>query len=446
MRPVQRFLYWLYRVATGAGQWVRRRFTRAGMSLLGGVVVTGLMGLDVYGSVSYQAFLMLLCLLGVSLAWSWRFRLPFSAQRALPRFGTVGVPLTYSVRLSAQSSHPQKGLLLSEDLADARPSLEEFIALRVAAGRRPRSFHLARGISSWNLERAQVQEGQVGALDPGHEAEVRLRLTPRQRGCIRFTGLNLARPDPLGLFKALVRCPLPQSLLVLPRRYPLPPLALPGVMKYQPGGVAQASSVGESEEFVALRDYRRGDPLRRIHWRSWARAGRPIVKEYQDEFFVRHALILDTFSLHHRGEVFEEAVSVAASFACSLQTQESLLDLLFVGAKAYCFTSGRGLAHTDQMLEILASVQTCHDKPFQVLESLVLNHIGAVSGCVCVLVDWDESRRQLVGRLRQLGVPLKVLVVTDGTGPAPEPGPLREAPQDFHVLTAGRVAEGLARL
>src|SRR5262249_47616439 len=149
------------------------------------------------------------------------------------------------------------------------------------------------------------------------------------------------------------------SLLVLPKRYIIPPIALPGAMKYQQGGVALASAVGQSEEFMALREYRRGDPLRHIHWKSWARAGRPVVKEFQDEFFVRHALILDTFTTSARAEVFEEAVAVAASFACSLRSQESLLDLMFVGPQAFCFTTGRGLAHTDQMLEILAAVRIC---------------------------------------------------------------------------------------
>jgi uncharacterized protein (DUF58 family) len=57
-----------------------------------------------------------------------------------------------------------------------------------------------------------------------------------------------------------------------------------------------ASNIGQSEEFVSLREYRRGDPPRHIHWRSWAKAGKPIVKEFEDEFFVRHALVLDTFT------------------------------------------------------------------------------------------------------------------------------------------------------
>ncbi len=202
-----------------------------------------------------------------------------------------------------------------------------------------------------------MKEVAVPPLPPNGEAEVRVQVTPLRRGVLRYRGLTMARSDPLGLFRAVARFSLPGTSLILPKRYPLPPVALPGVMKYQEGGVALASHVGQSEEFVALRDYQRGDPVRHIHWRSWAKTGKPIVKEFADEFFVRHALVLDTFGDHPQGELFEEAVSVAASFACTIQTQESLLDLLFVGAEAYCFTAGRGLAHADQMLEILASVR-----------------------------------------------------------------------------------------
>jgi uncharacterized protein (DUF58 family) len=217
-------------------------------------------------------------------------------------------------------------------------------------------------------------------------------------------------------------------------------------MRYQEGGVALAASVGSSEEFVALREYRHGDPLRHIHWRSWAKAGKPIVKEFEDEFFVRHALVLDTFDDEPNSELLEEAVSVAASFACTVLTQESLLDLLFVGSQSYCFTAGRGLAHVDQMLEILASVENCADKDFGTLEQLVLNHISAVSGCVCVLQRWDEPRQRMVKKLRALGIPLLVLVVVRPGEKKPDAGPLRDEPENFHVLEIGQIEEQLACL
>jgi uncharacterized protein (DUF58 family) len=246
--------------------------------------------------------------------------------------------------------------------------------------------------------------------------------------------------------RALAKVPLPQTTLILPRRYRLPPVSFPGTLKYQDGGVALASRVGQSEEFVALRDYRHGDPLRHIHWRSWAKACKPVVKEFEDEFFVRHALVLDTFTEYPHSEFFEEAVSVAASFACAVQTQESLLDLLFVGPQSYCFTAGRGLAHTDQMLEILASVRACADQPFGALERLVLNHIAAVSGCICVLLDWDEQRRNFVEKIKQLNIPLLVLVIVGPGSSKLDPGPMRDEPTRFRVLELGQIEEGLARL
>jgi uncharacterized protein (DUF58 family) len=214
-------------------------------------------------------------------------------------------------------------------------------------------------------------------------------------------------------------------------------------MKYQEGGVAMASNIGRSDEFVSLREYRRGDPYRNIHWRSWAKTGKPIVKEFEDEFFVRHALILDTFIDDPRSEAFEEAVSVAASFACTLITQESLLDLLFVGPEAYSFTAGRGLAHADQMLEILAAVRVCPDEPFEKLDTLVVQHAGTVSGCICVFLAWDEPRRKLVQKLAAVGVPTMVLLVVE---PGSKPDLSREQFADIHILEAGKIEEGLAHL
>jgi uncharacterized protein (DUF58 family) len=274
-----------------------------------------------------------------------------------------------------------------------------------------------------------------------------MELLPLKRGPLRFVGLTVARPDPFGLFRGFVRVPVPQTIVILPKRYPLPPIALPGARQYQRGGVALASAIGESEEFVSLRDYRPGDPRRHIHWRSWARTGRPIVREFQDEFFVRHALILDTFAGPERAESFEEAISIAASFACTLDTQEALLDLMFVGAQAVCFTTGRGVGQAEQALEILASVRPCREKPFEALNDLVLRHASGVCGCICVFVDWDEPRRVLTHKLRAIGLPLLVLVVANATRAGElRSEPADEQPDNFHILEIGKIAGGLQAL
>jgi uncharacterized protein (DUF58 family) len=439
MKPIFKILYRLYRLFSWLRYRVPRRLTRPGLMVLGALIVAAIMGPDTDNNVAFQGFALLLFLLMMGACFSLFFKARFSATRLLPRFGTVGSPLRYSLRVRNLSSKTQSDLVLLENLADPRPSFEEWLAVQLADERHFRSFRFGQRRRMNPFKPATVKESAMPPARPGQEVEVQNELTPLRRGVLRFAGVALARPDPLGLFRAFCRVPLPQTVLVLPKRYPLPPIPLPGAMKYQQGGVALAANVGQSEEFVALRDYRHGDPLRHIHWRSWARAGKPVVKEFEDEFFVRHALVLDTFTDQPHTDLFEEAVSVAASFACTLQTQESLLDLLFVGPQSYCFTAGRGLAHADQMLEILASVRPCRNQPFRALEHLVLNHISVVSGCICVLLAWDDERRGFVEKLKALGVPVLVLVIVEpGRRKSLEPGT-----EWFRVLECGRIEEGL---
>ncbi|MBN2505350.1 MAG: DUF58 domain-containing protein [Verrucomicrobia bacterium] len=447
MMLVRRVVYFVYRGLSGVRDEGPRRLTRAGLGVLGGMGVSGLLSLNIAGSLSYQIFVVLGCLLGTAAVAARCYRMRFAAERQLPRLGTVGEPLAYTVVVWNRTARRQADLVLLENLEDPRPRFEEYVAVQRAEEKRTRSFRVSRRARRQGFELARIREAAVPELAPGVPTEVRMELVPLRRGCLRFAGVTLARPDPLGLVRGYAGLGLAQSLLVLPRRYELPPLALPGQRRYQQGGVALAASVGESEEFVALRDYRPGDPLRHIHWRSWAKAGQPIVKEFEDEFFVRHALFLDTFTDEPQSELFEEAVSVAASFACTLQTQESLLDLLLVGAEAYCFTSGRGVAHTEQMLEVLASVRPCRERAFGTLEQLVLSHLSVVSGCIGVLIGWDAARERFIRRLRDFGVPLLVLVVTEsGSGRAPGMALPPEEPGRFHVLEVGKVREGLARL
>ena len=447
MNPIWRILYSLYRMSSWLRFRMQRRFTQPGLVVMGALTATAMMGPDIENNVTYQAFTLLVFLLLVGIAFSWLFNARFSATRVLPRFGTVGCSFNYRLALKNIGSKSQTGLTLLENLADVRPAFQEWHSQQLAEAKRVKPFRVSQHRRTHPFKVASLKDASIPTALPNEEVEVSGELIPLRRGLLRFSGITIARPDPLGLVRAFATIPLPQSALILPRRYPVPRIALPGTMKYQERGVALASSVGQSEEFIGLRDYRHGDPLRHIHWRSWAKAGKPVVKEFEDEFFVRHALVLDTFTEHYHSEVFEEAVSVAASFACVIQTQESLLDLLFVGTQSYSFTSGRGLAHADQMLEILASVRPCSGQPFSALEHLVLNHLKVVSGCICILMAWDQERRNFVEKLNTLGIPLRVLVIVppEKSGEL-DAGPMRNEPDKFHVLEAGRIESGLAKL
>jgi uncharacterized protein (DUF58 family) len=257
-----------------------------------------------------------------------------------------------------------------------------------------------------------------------------------------MAGLSVGRPDTLGLVRGLQRLPLAARLIALPKRYRLPEMVLPGRRKFQPGGVSLAASIGDSEEFLALRDYRPGDPLQRVHWKSYARTGKPVVKDYQDEFFERHALVLDTGSSRGEDAAFEDAVALAASFVYTIDTHECLLDLLFVDDGVRAYTAGRGQLQSEHMLEVLAAVSPSEPAAFAGLAKSVAGRRDSLSSVILILLAWDEERRKLAAALRASGAQVRALLVRAkdaGAGAGEEPVPGWVA-----VLHPGEIEKGLA--
>jgi hypothetical protein len=67
-----------------------------------------------------------------------------------------------------------------------------------------------------------------------------------------------------------------------------------------------------------------------------------------------------------------------------------------------------------------------------------------MSGGICVLLAWDEERRDLVANLRGHGIPLRVWVVHDGDGPL-DPGPMAGDTRNFRVVKPEDLEQELAR-
>jgi uncharacterized protein (DUF58 family) len=444
---LRRFFYRQFRLASRIQWSLGRRLTPAGRLVLGALLASMVFGPNTRLTVGYQAFTLLFALLTIGAVCSLVRPPLLAVRRRLPRYATVGEPVTYHLILRNDGRRSARPSVLDET-EDPRPTFEAFVTTREPDEARRNWFDRKVAWHRWiwllSLNR-RLEIGEQPAVDvpPRSQVELRVVATARTRGHVRFRGVSLVRTDPLGLVRALRHVPAPDTLLVLPRRFPLPPLTLPGAQRYQPGGIALASSVGDSEEFMSLREYRPGDPLKRVHWRSSARLGRPVVREYQDEFFVRHGLILDTFMPVSVSDVFEDAVSVAASFAAGVRAQESLLDLMFVGPEAYVFTAGRGVGQLERMLEVLADVRPCVDRPFSALHRLVAERSRALSGAICILVAWDDERRALVQQLRALDIPSLVLLVTD---PSARYDDAELESEGVRRLLRGRLAEGLARL
>ena len=425
-------------------RWMRLHFTLMGKLCLIVCLVAGVYGVDTKASTTYQLFVFVLVVLVFALLGSLFNRLKVTITRQLPFYTTVGEALVYSITVSNSTKNNYRDLALIEQLREHFPNNSELADFYQLADKpwykRAVSFRHWRRYLIYQRG-AYIDEKIVDFLGAQQSAQVKLSCTPLRRGKLNFSGAYIAKADLLGLFRRLYFAPQVQSCWVLPRRYPVKALALSGKRHYQSGGVSLANSVGDSSEFMSLREYRQGDALNRIHWKSFARQGKLIVKEYQDEYFVRRALVLDSKLGSLDRELFEAAVSVAASLVMSERQQDALLDLMFVGHEAHRFTAGRGVGHLPHLQEILAAVQPSGTQSFVKLQEAVLVHIQQCSSLVCVLLAWDTPRQDFIRKLMAQGMPLAVFLIHDGTLIKSE---LNNPPKHFYLIDAQHIAEDLA--
>jgi uncharacterized protein (DUF58 family) len=196
MTLIFRFLYRIYRAISGLRYWGYRRFTRAGLTVLGGLVIATILGPDSDNNVAYQGFTFLLLLLVLAFCASFFFRAKFSVSRQLPRFGTVGAPLSYTVALRNLTGKTQTGLAIVENLADPRPSFQDWLAFQLAYEQRARSFRFSSGRRSNPFRTARLKIAPVPRTMAKEEVQVRCELTPLRRGLLRLESVAVARPDP----------------------------------------------------------------------------------------------------------------------------------------------------------------------------------------------------------------------------------------------------------
>jgi uncharacterized protein (DUF58 family) len=427
---------------------MRRKLTPAGWLVVGLLVASAAFGLNTRESLIHQLFGLAVGLLVVAAGASLRFRPRLRVTRTLPRVATAGVPFEYPLTI-ANEGGAQAALTIDEFLDAGRPARGEFVRFKVREDRERNFFDRLVGYPRWlALMRlklgARIETAQVADLPARATQTVSMRCAPVRRGELRFAAVNVGRAEPLGLMKMNWASRNAETLIVMPRTYAIAPVDIAGARRLQPGGVAFAGHIGDAEEFVSLRDYRPGDTPRRIHWKAWARTGKPVVKEYQDEFFVRHALILDTFPAGDPAP-FEAAVSLAASLVMAPRSNEGLLDLMFVESRAYTVTQGRGLGAPMDLLRVLATVAPSQGSFAALAEAALLN-AARISGGICVLLAWDEPRRNLVASLRARGIPLRVWVVREDGDERPlDPGPMGSDVRNLRAVTPASLAAELLR-
>lgn len=137
-----------------------------------------------------------------------------------------------------------------------------------------------------------------------------------RRGIVDGQPVLVGSAAPFGVGRAVRRIPAPGRTVILPRVVPVGwmPDAASASRPLDSANVHARKGAGH--DFIGIREYRPGDPLRHVHWPSTARHGDLMVREFELELPRRTGIVVDTAGDSGGAEsVLDLACACAASFA-----------------------------------------------------------------------------------------------------------------------------------
>jgi len=248
---------------------------------------------------------------------------------------------------------------------------------------------------------------------PGERTTQQPILFPR-RGLYELGPAEIWTTDPFRLLRFVRKFEIRPRVVVYPEVFELAGFPVRG----REAG-AQGALASQGDEFSSLREYRQGDDRRHIHWKSVARTGELVVKEFSHNAPQRHAVVLDLHRAGHRvpeAEV-EDAVSAAGSVLLHLTRDGLPFRLLCTDMERSTTELGTGEAAYWRAMDLLAAGRADGDmEPGDFLgEKLHEEREGLGEGIILFSRSLNDELVESVRKLRMAGLSVIVVVLATHT-------------------------------
>ncbi|QKJ18191.1 DUF58 domain-containing protein [Microbacterium hominis] len=183
-------------------------------------------------------------------------------------------------------------------------------------------------------------EFAVGRLAPEASVEELFAIPTTRRAVLAVGPVSVVRGDPLGLFERVHRRDEPVDLYVHPRTVGFEGQSLGFFRDLE--GLAARDLSRDDVSFHALREYQPGDDLRHVHWKSTARTGDVMVRQYEETRRSHFVIGLSRHPGDYRtDDEFELAISAAGSLGLRAVRDSRQVDLQVQGRSLVAETGKR---------------------------------------------------------------------------------------------------------
>lgn len=229
----------------------------------------------------------------------------------------------------------------------------------------------------------------VDHMSPHWHQDLTYTIRSGMRGRYTVGPLSVRVSDPFGFIALKRSFTTTSEVIITPQVLPLRSQELSGEWSGTGERQPRAFTVGSAED-VTVREYRRGDDLRRVHWRSSAHAGELMVRREEQPWQSRATILLDTRRAAHVGSGAESSlewcITAAASVSVHLARAGFAVRLVTdhpdVEVSGWADNTVDPLAHTGPILDQLAIVGP---SPYTTLDQAVTN-VSSQPGLVVALL------------------------------------------------------------
>jgi uncharacterized protein (DUF58 family) len=243
----------------------------------------------------------------------------------------------------------------------------------------------------------------IDRMGPKWKRSVGYTVRSDVRGKFDVGPMKVRLSDPFGLVELDRTFQSKSSLVVTPRVVALPVVPLSGVWTGSGDNRPRAFASGSAED-VTVREYRRGDDLRRVHWRSSAHAGELMVRREEQPWQSRATLFVDNRKYAHRGtgaaSSLEHAVSIAASVAVHLVQRGFSVRLVTAAGDDHGGSWHEHGALSAETAPLLESLAVLTDTAHPHVDAHWLQEAGHSGLLIAVLGEVAERDRPILTRMR----------------------------------------------
>ncbi|MCK4979051.1 MAG: DUF58 domain-containing protein, partial [Candidatus Delongbacteria bacterium] len=281
------FFYKSYSNFSKRGRKVRLNITPFGLIVISICLISGFAGINLSTSFLYRIFAISLSLIIIALLSRNKSFSDLKIKLFFSRQFPVGENSKYLLKIFNEGNKDLNNISVALVVGNTIPTSAQFVSVKEPNEDKRNIWDRKIYYYRWmwhviRLFKAEFDTVNIKIIKSGSVAIEEPPFNPVKRGKVSIKGAYLIKKDIFGLFNTSKFYQLNENITILPKKYEIDNKVVNIIeadIDRTRNSLYNILHKHKTGDFVGLRQYVPGDPIRNIHWKSWAKTDKPTVVE-----------------------------------------------------------------------------------------------------------------------------------------------------------------------